>query len=213
MNISIEAPKIPQHLETLHEPLYTLQSKDEFSHARIEHFTIDRQEAQRVSFDKTIFEHVDMIESHLAEIELTDVIFDQCDLSNIPFPRSFVHRTEFRNCKLIGTDFAQSRLQNVRFTDCVADYSVFRFSQFKRVLFENCSLLGADYCSSVFNSVFFEQCQLDTAMLSGTSLDTVDLSTCDFTSLQIEIEDLRGCIISPYQASSFVGLMGLVIKS
>lgn len=49
-------------------------------------------------------------------------------------------------------------------------------------------------------------------MLSGSKLNGIDLSDCEFDGLQVDIEDLNGRIISPHQASSFVGLLGLVIK-
>ncbi len=54
---------------------------------------------------------------------------------------------------------------------------------------------------------------MDQANLSGSKLEGIDLSDCEFDGLMVEIEDLKGCTISHSQASSFVGLLGLVIKS
>jgi len=43
-------------------------------------------------------------------------------------------------------------------------------------------------------------------------LKGVDLSTCEFDSLIVNLEDLEGCKIAPNQASVFVGLLGLIIQ-
>ncbi|TKH44719.1 bTB/POZ domain-containing protein KCTD9 [Paenibacillus terrae] len=212
MEIKIELPKIPSDLPVLTDEMYSLRSKDEFNMGSVEDMTMDNVEATRVSFEKMIFKNVTIMESSLPESEWTDVIFDKCDLSNINFSGSFIHRVEFRNCKLLGTDFSRSRLQNVRFVDCLGDYSLFRFANLKQVGFEDCSLISADLYHMTLQKIFFTRCNMDQAMLSGSRLKGVDLSDCEFDGLQVDIEDLDGCIISPHQASSFVGLLGLVIK-
>jgi uncharacterized protein YjbI with pentapeptide repeats len=55
-------------------------------------------------------------------------------------------------------------------------------------------------------------CQVDRAIFSGCNLEGIDLSDCEFSGLIVEIEDLNGCIISQRHASSFVGLLGLIMK-
>ncbi|MDY7991285.1 pentapeptide repeat-containing protein [Paenibacillus polymyxa] len=212
MKIKMELPKIPVDLPVLNEEMYSLRSKGEYRMGSVEDMILDNVEAVKVSLEKMTFKNVTILESSLPESEWTDVIFDKCDLSNVHFSGSFIHRVEFRNCKLLGTDFSRSRLQNVRFSDCLGDYSMFRFANFKQVGFEDCSLISADLYHLTLQKTFFNRCNLDQAMLSGSKLKGIDLSDCEFDGLQVDIEDLNGCIISPHQASSFVGLLGLVIK-
>ncbi|OBA05164.1 bTB/POZ domain-containing protein KCTD9 [Paenibacillus polymyxa] len=212
MKNKIESPKIPVELPLLNEEMYSIRSKDELSLGVVEGIMLDNMGAVKVSLEKMTFKNVTITESSLPESEWTDLIFDKCDLSNINFSGSFIHRVEFRNCKLLGTDFSRSRLQNVRFLDCLGDYSMFRFANFKQVGFEDCSLKSADFYHLTLQKAFFTRCNLDQAILSGSKLKGIDLSDCEFEGLQVEIEDLNGCIISPHQASSFVGLLGIVIK-
>src|SRR5687768_13337595 len=115
MKQKIDLPKIPENLATLTHEVSSLRTKDEFRLGTVCDFTIDSQEAKKVSFEKFVFRNVTVTESSLVGIELTDVVFEKCDLSNVCLTDSFLHRTEFRNCKLIGTDFTRSRFQNVRF--------------------------------------------------------------------------------------------------
>lgn len=211
MKNKIESPKISIPLLEPQD-VYSLESREEICNKSIEDLTIDNQEANRVSFDKVLFKNVVITESALREIELTDTIFEKCDLSNIDFSGSFIHRTEFRDCKLIGTDFSNSRLQNVSFLNCLGDYSVFRFSKCKQVSFEECSLISIDFYNSNLQTVYFPDCNIDQAMFTGSKLKGIDLSSCSFDGLNVEIEDLDGCMISAHHASSFAGLMGLIVK-
>lgn len=144
MKNKMESPKIPADLPVLNEEIRSIRSKDELSTGSVEDIILDNMEAVKVSLEKMVFKSVTIMESSLPESEWTDIIFDKCDLSNINFSGSFIHRVEFRNCKLLGTDFSRSRLQNVRFLDCLGDYSMFRFANFKQVGFEDCSLISAD---------------------------------------------------------------------
>lgn len=212
MKPKIEAPKIPDNLSVWSHEVLSLQPKDDFRLGSISDVTLEYQEAAKVSFEKVMFKNVTVTDSSLIGIELTDVIFDKCDLSNVCLTDSFFHRTEFRNCKLIGTDFTRSRFQNVRFVSCSGDYAAFRFCKFKQAAFEGSSLISADYFHSALHKTWFTACQINQANLSGVKLEGIDLSDCEFDGLTVEIEDLNGCIIAPQQASSFVGLLGLIIK-
>ncbi|AIQ72779.1 MULTISPECIES: pentapeptide repeat-containing protein [Paenibacillus] len=212
MNFKIDSPKIADPDSLLPEQIYSLQTKDEFSCCGISDTVIDNQEANKVSFDRVIFKNVTITECSLTGIELMDVIFDRCDLSNVDFTNGIIHRTEFRNCKLIGTDFTRGRFQNVRVVDCIGDFATFRFANLKQVAFESSSLMSSDYYQSNFQKISFSECNMDQATLSGSKLNGIDLSDCEFSGLIVDIKDLEGCIISPQQAVSFVGLLGLVIK-
>ncbi|MNO13053.1 Pentapeptide repeats (8 copies) [compost metagenome] len=213
MKNKIDPPKITGENSLLPQQIHTLQSKEEISHCLISDSLIEYQEAARVSFDKVIFRNVTIAGSTLNAIELTDVIFEHCDLSNVNFSDAFVHRTEFRNCKLTGTDFSRGRFQNVRIVDCIGDFASFRFGKFKGTAFVNCRLVSSDYYQAGLNHVEFSECDIDQATFEGCRLKEINLSDCRFAGLHVDIEDLAGCIISVEQAASFAGLLGLIIKT
>jgi len=212
MKHKIEAPNVPDSLTDMTAELTALRTKDELRLGAVSDTVIEGQEARKVSFEKMVFTNVTVTDCTFVGIELTDVIFEKCDLSNVCLTDSFFHRTEFRNCKLIGTDFARSKFRNVRFTGCVGDYAAFRLSDFKHTVFEGNSLVGADYYHCSLHKSAFADCQIDQAIMSGTRLEGIDLSDCEFDGLTVEIEDLKGCAVSARQASSFAGLLGLIIK-
>ncbi|MBY0014427.1 pentapeptide repeat-containing protein [Paenibacillus typhae] len=208
----IETPKITDAALLPLQPIDALQTKEEYSRCQISDIQLEYQEAEKVSFDKVLFKNVIISESSLRAIELTDVIFENCDLSNVNFSEAFIHRTEFRQCKMIGTDFTRARFQNVSVINSLCDFASFRFSKLKLTAFGQCSLNSADYYQADFQKVAFEDCKIDQAVMAGVRLKDTDLSSCEFTGLLVDLEDLPGCIISADQAASFAGLLGLVIK-
>lgn len=212
MKDKIDLPKISDPALLPPQLIDALQTKEEYSSCLISDTHFEYQEADKVSFDKVYFKNVTFSDSTLRGIELTDVIFESCDLSNVNFSEAFVHRTEFRQCKMIGTDFNRSRFQNVRVIDSICDFASFRFGNLKLLSFEQSSLISSDYYQAGFQKVSFEECKIDQAVMAGVKLKDTDLSDCEFTGLHVDIEDLPGCIISADQAASFAGLLGLVIK-
>ena len=45
-----------------------------------------------------------------------------------------------------------------------------------------------------------------------TKLNQVDFSTCDISEIMVNIEDLRGLIVTSYQAITLSTILGLKIK-
>ena len=74
-------------------------------------------------------------------------------------------------------------------------------------------LFGRFRSISVMDKTSFAACHIDQANMSGCKLAGIDLSDCEFGGLTVEIADLQGCIISQQQVSSFIPLLGVMIKS
>ncbi|MBR2566320.1 MAG: pentapeptide repeat-containing protein [Paenibacillus sp.] len=209
--MKIDKPKRFEHLLES-EPIHALESKTEYKDRLIENVTLDLQEVSKASFERVVFRHVTLLESSLEHCEFTDVRFEHCDFSNVNLQDTFMHRTEWKNCKLVGADFSGSRWQNVSVLQSIADYSNFRFAHLQQVQYAECSLIGADFAYLKLQKIELNECKLDQVTFTGTSMKGLDLSDCEFDALTLTIEDLMGCVIAPYQAATFAGLMGLIIK-
>lgn len=208
----IHAPKIPAHPPLPLQPIAALQDKDEFRLCTIRDCEIVDQQADKVSFDQVVFQNVTFSECQLNHVELLDVVFDHCDLSNVHFSEAIIHRTVFRHCKMIGTDFTKARFQHMLMSDCLADYATFRLAQFKFCGFETNSLISADYYQTKLHKTTFTECNIDQAVFAESRLAGIDLSSCSFSGIIVDCEDLPDCIIAADQAASFANLLGLVIK-
>jgi len=209
--MKLESPKL-LYSDLLNLALSHIQSRDMFEVGMIQDTVIEHQHANKVIFDKIVFKNVTFLESSLTGIELTDVIFENCDLSNIDFSNAIIHRTQFKECKMIGINLTDATLRNVLFEHCLADYATFRLSNSKAVVFAASSLLGSDFCFCTFNKVELHGVELDQAQFTATKLKGVDLSDSQFGSLGVDVDQIKGCIISREQAYVFAGLLGLIVN-
>src|SRR5690606_34847999 len=141
-----------------------------------------------------------------------DVVFSNCDLSNADFSRCVFHRTEFRNSKLIGVNFAEAGVRHTLFSDCMMNYAAFGFSLCAFTSFEKSSLRQADFYEAEFKETAFTGCEMEEINFSETDLNGVDLSTNRFESIQVSVEKLAGCTVSPNQAIAFARQLGLRIS-
>lgn len=210
--IKIDAPRLPHQLSEILFVGDSIQSEDRISFGVIKDCNISDIDATHVSFDQTIFRNVAMNDCFLHRAEFTDVVFENCDLSNIDFSSAIIHRTVFKNCKMIGIHLSESTLQNVQFSDCNCSFANLRFTKMKQVHFYENKMNHIDMYNSNVDKIYFTNCDLDQAQLSGTNLKGIDLSKSFFTSIGVNLEDIKGCIISPEQASIFAKQMGLIIK-
>ncbi|MFD0959268.1 pentapeptide repeat-containing protein [Paenibacillus chungangensis] len=209
--IKLEKPRLPHHLPLLE--LDRLDSGQYIQEGLLQDASMEYQEAHKVIVDKTVFRNVVFTESSLIGSELTDVVFDKCDLSNANFSDAIIHRSEFLDCKMVGTNLTGATIRNVRFRQCLADYATFRFSDMKSIILEECSLLKSDfYHCKLQKKAVFRQCNIDGAQFSGTELDGIDLSDCQFDGIGVEANNLKGCLIAREQAYLFAGLFGLKLK-
>ena len=168
--------------------------------------------AARVTFQQMRFKNVVFTKSDLSAADIEDVIFENCDLSNLLLTGAVIRRTEFLSCKLLGADFSNASFKNVRFCTCAAKYISFRFAVLDRVMFDECGLGLADFVEAHFSSTKFQKADLRQAQMSGVPLDGIDLSSCDIDGLGARAEDLRGAVFSFEQAIVAAKIIGIVIK-
>ncbi len=70
--------------------------------------TICGEDIERLCVEKTVFRNVVFIDVSFRHIELTDVIFEKCDLSNADFSGAVIHRTSVKQSKMVGMNLAES---------------------------------------------------------------------------------------------------------
>ena len=209
----ILSPNLPNKLETLSVSDKIIQSEDSFTMGIISNELVENQTADHVSFKKVLFKNVTFNKVSFRYMDLIDVRFENCDLSNMDLSESVLHKVEMVNCKMVGTNMSESALRNVLVENCNGSYALFRYLDCKQVNFMNSILCSADFYKAKFSKVEFNDSNLQQAGMSGAKLKGIDLSSCKSDGLGIAVDDLDGCIVSPEQAISFSKLLGLIIKS
>lgn len=208
----IKEPKFIKGIEDIHVENIKIKDEDSFKDACVSDCRIENLAAAHVSFEGVIFRNVEFNAVVLDRLELTDVRFENCDLSNADFSGAIIHRTEFVNCKLVGLNLGDATLQNVLMEGCNGRFALMGYAELKRVVLKECIFENSNFQNSRFEKVQFKGCNFRLSRMSGASLSGMDLSNSDVEGLGIQLEDLRGAIVSPLQAVGFSKLLGLVVK-
>lgn len=148
----------------------------------------------------------------LVSANLTDVVFKNCDLSNLDLMSAIIHRVRFENCKLIGVNFSDATLRNCVFVDCYADYVAFRYANLKWVAFEAGAYTNSDFSGAQLVDTYLERLDLNKAQFLNCALNGVDLSSCIFESITAMPQDLKGVSIDFSHAPALMPLFGIRVK-
>ncbi len=209
--IKIESPKIPLELESFSNIIEYIDENEIIEEKLVENIVIEDVKNNKVTINSCVFKNVIFKECDLKKIDLTDVLFENCDLSNVYFNSSGMYRVKFINCKLIGTRFSESVLKSVIFKECLGRYANFSFSSFKGVS------ISGDFSEAVFQEVQNDKLELDSVNLnysifSGTSLKNVDFTSSNIEGMEVNIKDLKGGVFTVPQALELTKLMEITIK-
>ena len=162
------------------------------------------------SFKNCTFQN--QIFSKFHSSQLTDVRFENCDLSNISFAESSLYRVEFISCKLLGTNFSETTLNHILLHECNAGYINLAISKMNQVRFAHSQLRNGSLNDCRFSSVAFESCDLVEADFSHAPLRGIDLRTSRISGITLNISDLKGAVITSLQAMDLLPLLGVIIE-
>ena len=85
-------------------------------------------------------------------------------------------------------------------------------SRLKAVLFDGCSLQESDCSEWRWKETAFSDCDLRKSQLLHTSLNGMDLRSCELDGFRLAPQDLKGAIVTPEQAMMLAGFLGVVIR-
>lgn len=209
-NKKITAPRIPGNLNTNGPEGFF--EEDLISQMSLVEYEYPYQEATQVCFEQSHFQKVNLAGSHFGRFECVDLIFENCDLSNVEWIEASFHRVQFINCKLIGTNFADSILHDCLFENCIAEYASFSYSKIKHVAFKDTPLIDAEFFETTWHSLTFENCPLTGSNWFNTKLNGLNFRTCPFDKISLSQELLAGLKINQEQAITIAGGLGLLIE-
>lgn len=157
-------------------------------------------------------ERVTMHKTRLERFECSNVLFKNCDFSNLEWLGASFHQVWFDQCKLIGTNFAESYLRDSTFSNCVATFASFSNTNLKAVKFTDNQLADSEFYEVVWKQLFVENNELTGSNWFRTPLNKLDLTTNTFTKIALSQENLKGLIVNQEQALTIAAGLGLVIE-
>ncbi|MCU1322394.1 MAG: pentapeptide repeat protein [Acidobacteriaceae bacterium] len=159
-----------------------------------------------------LFDGVSFANCEIGSTRLSDARFVRCDLSNAQLRSFEATRVEFIDCKLVGVNALGCHWQDVLLDRCDARFAQLsdgriRRSEIRGTQFREAALNQVDFESTRFNDVVLRQAELTRTRLAG-----LDLTTCDIEGITLQLEDLRGAIVSAAQAMQLARFLEVVIR-
>lgn len=185
--------------------------EDNVSNYNFELTELTKEKIKFVNFNECKFVKMSFLSVEFSNVSFVDTIFEGCDFSNSSFELCSFIRCQFKNCKLVGANIYDSTLKDVKFNG-ILDYINFASNKLKNVLFVECSIAESRFLENTFSNIYFEQSNMKNIEFYKTSLNKVDLTTDIIDGLNASLIDVKGLIISSYQAYILAGLLGVVIE-
>lgn len=146
---------------------------------------------ERIIVAESSLQKVDLSDSVLPELQVTDAAFHGCNLANVHLSGGALLRTKLIQNKMSGMQARKTIFTDVEFTDCRLDFSAFSGAKFKRVTFKNCQMREADFSSCSFEGVHFVESDLSRALFDRIHVRRTQMSHCLLSGIR-GLRELRG---------------------
>ena len=208
MNKKVKEPRFNKYLENISwEELIEEDQGGVLKENPTEEITICDK-----TIDSCIFDHIDFDLVKLENVELVDVIFENCNLSNQCFDKKCLYRVVFKNCKMIGSSFVDASLHDIKFDGCLTRYLNFSGAKIAGILIQNSELKEASFLENEIKNMTLDQVKFPQTEFMQTKLKEVDFSSCDITDATFDFYSLKGITVDAFQCQSLVGMLGVRIK-
>lgn len=167
---------------------------------------LDYKEFYECKFEKVTFLN------HIRRAMFTDVIFENCDFSNIDMHECVFRRVIFNKCRLTGIDLTQGTFESVLIQNSLGQYANFSSSKIKESSFVENIFRDSAFTMCKFSHVEIEQCDFNKAEFNDTKLAGLDFSTSDISNVMFDVNRLQGITLNEEQALACAKLLGINVK-
>lgn len=164
-------------------------------------------EINSCEFDGVIFDKVDI---KFGNIE--DVLFKNCDLSNVRFINTSMYRVRFENCKLFGTNFIDSGLNHIVIKDSMCSLINITHTKLKNIEFINSNFKDSAIVECNLKNILLNNIDFTNSEILNTPLKDIDLSNTNLFNLNTDLYSIKGMFINQYQAMDLIQILGVKIK-
>ncbi|MDZ8106612.1 MAG: pentapeptide repeat-containing protein [Nostoc sp. DedQUE12a] len=199
-NRAIEPPNLPSS-EILVRGIPDNQLDELESYKNVSLSNCQLEGSRGVDFQSAYFDNVKTINTYFNKLSLQDVRITKSDFANTEWEQGLLNRVEFFDCRLLGFKIIKSRLRNVIFKGCQGQFAQFNFSKFELVIFDNCILEDSTFLEASLTNVKFINCQMHNIILADAKFKDTDFRGSNLEGLQININQLQGVTLDPFQAA------------
>ena len=116
------SPSLPQTLSPSPDfsiqAAHSVETQEPLSGLLVEHALLTGADLSGLTLEGVRFQGCRFLECDCSHWEMTDVVFQDCDLSGSTFADGIWCRVALEDCRALGTAFQQCGLQHVSFRGC-----------------------------------------------------------------------------------------------
>lgn len=152
------------------------------------------QHADRVQLETVRLVDVDLSDSRVEQLSVTDAELTRCNLANVQGLGTKATRVAIDTSRLTGVALPEASLRDLTVQGCRVDLATFGFADLVRVTFEDCLMAETSFLDARLQCVRFRSCDLTRADFRGASMHGCEFRRSDLTDLE-GVAHLRGSAI------------------
>ena len=118
----------------------------------------------------------------------------------------------FIECKMVGTNINYSLLKNIEFDNCKMDFIIISESKITNVTFNKCSIIEGSFYQNNLSKKSYYFIDNDMRKINiYDSLKGISLVKNNINGINIDLNNIKGSIISREQSVILCGLLGVDI--
>lgn len=214
----IKAPVVPDGMAEESGLEAVLEKADRFGEDISGHLfkncSVADEEIERISFEKTVFEHCNFENVTFEGCSFDNVIFKNCSFVKCSFSGGIFSRCEFSCSRSMGGDFTSASFIDFTIKNSSFRYANFTSSRFERACIKDCDMRGTFLARCSLKSTVFSETDFTEGEFYYTSLSGMDLTSCKIFGVRFSdgASELKGVTVDIYQAAELARLLGVKIK-
>lgn len=170
------------------------------------------EDFSRVMFKDVVFEGCRFTDCLFERADFTDVAFKSCDFSNSNFSDSLFTRCRFKDCKGLGANFTETSWHHIVGENSNFSYTNFTGAKLRLVNLTLWNFSGASLCQCNLQNFAVKEAHFLETVFFRTPLKGINFTDAQIDGILVGAQELKGAIVTPYQASRLAVLLGLVIQ-
>ncbi len=184
------------------------QEDEDIKHLELTDTVIRNIQLSNINIDHCIFKNVQFIDCTFTDIIISHSEFVNCLFVNLNIES--ILNTKFIHCKIQGlTTNELSIIKDSQFLGCSMSFSSIGDCNIKGTLFDDCNLDDSKFYRCKLIKTEIKLCSMERFENYCTSLNNINLSTCNLVDAKFKIDDLNGASCSIEQVVAIAKMLGI----
>ncbi|MFC4425568.1 pentapeptide repeat-containing protein [Deinococcus navajonensis] len=189
------------------------QDEEHWTGRLIEGHDLQNTALNAAAFQGCVFRGVSLRSAHWRGVRLTDVQFEDCDLSGALREEASLTRVTFSNCRLMGLRLPEARLRDVLVSGSQAALSFWFRADARHLWLDHCDLTEASFQEARLPGAVFRGCRLSRSDFQGALLEDADLRGSDLHGTRLGLREVAGVTVEPVQLLVLSSLLGVHVRA